>query len=275
MNNHVNFSIEWDPEVLTDKDAGILGIVAAAPAEDVLQSAINWVPNAFRQFIPIMTTEAAIELPNRGPSDPAIDLKEGETPAWGSMYALNEVELDQLYNRLKKMTDMGAVRELKSSCSKLVLFVPKGHGCGLNLCIDFRGINKIMVTNRYPLSNMDEIKDHFSRANWFTKMDLTNGYHLIWIKKGDEWNTAFLCQDGLLQYTVMPFGLVNASMKFQSMINHIFWDMQDKGMIAFMDKIIIHAEIHEKHDELILKVLKRLCNNCLCIAPDKCEWAKH
>ena len=44
MNNHENFPLEWDPEVLTDKNAGIQGIVAAAPTEDDLQAAINRVP---------------------------------------------------------------------------------------------------------------------------------------------------------------------------------------------------------------------------------------
>ena len=35
-NNHENFSLEWDPEVLTDKNTGILGMVAVAPTEDDL-----------------------------------------------------------------------------------------------------------------------------------------------------------------------------------------------------------------------------------------------
>ena len=38
-------------------------MVAAALTEDDLQMAINRVPEAFWQFIPIMTTEAASELP--------------------------------------------------------------------------------------------------------------------------------------------------------------------------------------------------------------------
>ena len=58
-------------------------------------------------------------------------LQEGETPPWGPIYALNEVELEELRNWLKKMTEMGAVRESKSSCSSPMLFVPKGHGRGL------------------------------------------------------------------------------------------------------------------------------------------------
>ena len=73
----------------------------------------------------------------------------------------------------------------------------------------------------------------------------------------------------------MPFGLVNTPATFQSMINHIFRDMLDKGMIAFTDDIIIHTKTCEKHDEIVLEVLKRHRDNRLCIAPDKCKWAKH
>ena len=274
MNNHEKFSLELDPEVLTDKNAGILGIVVAAPSEDDLHVAMNRVPEVFRQFIPIMTTEAAMELPNHGPYDHAIDLKEGETAPWGPIYALNEVELDELRNWLKKMTEMGAVRELKSSCSTQMLFVPKGHGCGLRLCIDFRGINNITVPNRYPLPNMDELKDGVRGANWFSKINIKNGYYPIRIKKGDEWQTAFRCLYGLFEYTVMLFGLVNGPATFQSIINQIFQDMLEKEMITFKDDIIIHAETLEKHDQITLEMLKRLRDNHLCIKPEKCKWAK-
>ena len=268
------FPVEWDEEVLTHTDAGILGVVSAAPTEDDLKAAIDRVPEAFAEFIPIMTTEAASTLPKHGPYDHAIDLKEGTTPLWGPIYALNEAELEELRKWLKKMTDMGAVRLSKSSCSSPMLFVPKNHGRGLRLCIDYRGINKITIPNRYPLPNMDELKEHVRGSQWFTKIDLKNGYHLIRIKKGDEWKTAFRCRYGLYEYTVMPFGLVNAPATFQSMINHIFRDMLDQGVLAFVDDLMMHAQTRQKHDKIVLEVLKRLCDNGLCIAPDKCQWAQ-
>ena len=49
--------------------------------------------------------------------------------------------------------------------------------------------------------------------------------------------------------------------------------MLDVGTIAFMDDILIHAETKKEHDLITLEVLKRLRDNRLCIAPDKCEWA--
>ena len=168
-------------------------MVAAAPSNDDLKAAIDKVPEAYSEFIPIMTAENAAVLPEHSVYDHAIDLKEGQTPPWGPIYPLNETELEELRKWLKKMTDMGAVRESKSSCSSPMLFVPKGHGRGLRLCIDYRGINKITVPNRYPLPNMDELKERVRGAKWFNKIDLKNGYHLIRIKEGDEWKTAFRC----------------------------------------------------------------------------------
>ena len=79
---------------------------------------------------------------------------------------------------------MGAVRESKSACYSPMLFVPKGHGRGLQLCIDYRVFNKITIPNRYPLPNMDELKERVRVAKYFNKIDLKNGYHLIRIKEG-------------------------------------------------------------------------------------------
>ena len=95
---------------------------------------------------------------------------------------------------VEKMTDMGAVRESKSACSSPMLFIPKGHGRGQRLCIDDRAINRITVPNRYPLPNMDELKECVRGSKFFNKIDLKNGYHLIRIKEADEWKTAFRCR---------------------------------------------------------------------------------
>ena len=121
---------------------------------------------------------------------------------------------------------------------------------------------------------MDELRERIHGMKWFTKLDLKNGYHLIRMKAGDEWKTAFRCRYGLFEYTVMPIGLMHAPATFQKMINSIFHDMLDMGMLAFLDDITIYAKSLEELDKLTIEVLKRLRDNGLCIAPDKCEWQK-
>ena len=73
----------------------------------------------------------------------------------------------------------------------------------------------------------------------------------------------------------MSFGLLNSPATFQSMINHIFRDMLEKGMIDFMNNIIAYTKTRDEHDKIVLEVLKRLRDNRLGIATDKCKWVQH
>jgi hypothetical protein len=59
------------------------------------------------------------------------------------------------------------------------------------------------------------------------------------------------------------------------MMNHIFRDMLDQGVIAYIDNILIYVETEEKYDELVKEVLKRIEENGLVILPEKCVWAKN
>jgi hypothetical protein len=67
----------------------------------------------------------------------------------------------------------------------------------------------------------------------------------------------------------MPFGLSNTPATFQNMMNHIFWNLLDLGLIVYLDDILIYAETEEEYDHIITKVLKYLIENGLAISQDK------
>ncbi len=85
-------------------------------------------------------------------------------------------------------------------------FVAKKDG-SLRPCIDYRGFNNITVKNTYPLPLMSSAFERLQGASIFTKLDLRNAYHLVRIREGDEWKTAFNTPRGHFEYLVMPFGL--------------------------------------------------------------------
>jgi len=119
---------------------------------------------------------------------------------------------------------------------------------------------------------MQELQDRVQGAQWFTKLDLKNGFNLIRIRKGDEWKTAFRTRYGLYEFQVMPFGLTNAPSTFQDMMNHVLSDILDVGVLAYMDDILIYAKTEEEHDRLVKEVLSRLQQNGLAVSPEKCVW---
>ena len=117
--------------------------------------------------------------------------------------------------------------------------------------MDYRGLNKVTILNRYPLPLMNELRDRVREAKIFTKVDLKSGYNLIWIKEGDEWKTAFRTRYGFFEYKVMPFGLANAPATFRNMMNEIFRDMIDLGVVIYLDDILIYSENEQDHVALV------------------------
>ncbi|PYK08296.1 MAG: hypothetical protein DME65_14260, partial [Verrucomicrobia bacterium] len=178
-------------------------------------------PKRYHRFLRLFAPQTARELPMHRPYDHAIDLLPGTSPPWGPVYSLSEVELKALREFLDEMVLTGKIRPSKSPAGAPILFVPKSHGRGLRLCVDYRGLNKITVKNRYPLPLIDELRDRVHGSTIFTKIDLKNGYNLIRIKEGDEWKTAFRTRYGHYEFLVMPFGLTNAPATFQAMMNDI------------------------------------------------------
>ena len=170
------------------------------------------------------------------------------------------------------MERTGKIRHSTSPAGSPILFVPKPYGQGLRLYVDYQARNRVTIPNRYPLPLMQELQDRVRGAQWFTKMDLKNGFHLIRVREGDEWKTVFRTRYGLFEFQVIPFGLTNTPSTFQDMMNHMFSDMLDVGVIAYMDDILVYADTEEGYDHTVKEVFKRLQANGLAISPEKCVW---
>ncbi|KAH0614360.1 uncharacterized protein H6S33_006246 [Morchella sextelata] len=121
---------------------------------------------------------------------------------------------------------------------------------------------------------MTELADSTKGAEFFTKIDLKNGYNLIRIAAGEEWKTAFRTKYGHFEYRVMPFGLTNAPASFQVMVNTIFKDLLDQGVVVYLDDILIYSKTKEEHTALVRKILGRLQQNHLYGNLEKTEWYK-
>src|ERR1700710_1940698 len=116
---------------------------------------------------------------------------------------------------------------------------------------------------------MNEVSERVSGAQLFTKLDLRDGYYLVRIKQGDEWKTAFCTRYGYFEYTIMPFGLANGPATFQAMMNEVLKEFLDQGVVVYIDDVLIYTKTLEDHVILLTKVLKRLEEYGLVVAPHK------
>ena len=56
----------------------------------------------------------------------------------------------------------------------------------------------------------------------------------------------------------MPFGLTNAPATFMRTMNNLFSDISDRGVVAFMDDVLIYSSTIEEHEQLLKTVFSRL-----------------
>ena len=108
---------------------------------------------------------------------------------------MSAYQLEELNKHLCKILAEGKIIHSKSPAGAPILFVPKPDG-RLRLCMDYQQLNKLTILNKYPLPLMTKLRERVAGATVFTKLDIKAGYHLIRIRKGDEWKTAFRTRYG-------------------------------------------------------------------------------
>ena len=56
----------------------------------------------------------------------------------------------------------------------------------------------------------------------------------------------------------MSFGISNAPATFMRTMNNLFLDLIDRGVVAFMDAVLIYSSIIEEHELLLKAVFTKL-----------------
>jgi hypothetical protein len=151
----------------------------------------------------------------------------------------------------------GFFRHSKSPGGAPIFFMKKKDG-SLSLVMDYRGLNKVTIRNKYALPLIPGLLERIDGAKHFIKIDLRGTYNLVRIRPGDEWKTTFRTRYGHFEYTVMPFRLTNAPAIFQHMANDIFRDFLDIFLIIYLDDLLIYSRTQAEHDIHVRKVLEHL-----------------
>ena len=142
-----------------------------------LMSEETGIPAEYSDFSDIFSSDSAAELLKHTKiNDHPINLLDDKQPPYGPIYSLEPVELETLKTYIEANLASGFIRLSKFSAGAPILFVRKKDG-SLYLCIDYRGLNNLIIKNCYPLPLIGESLDCLGYAKCFTQLDLTNAYH--------------------------------------------------------------------------------------------------
>jgi len=210
--------------------------------------------------------------PDRGVGH-AIPLEPQTSPPFRPMYRLSPAEREEAEKQLAEYLRKGWITPSTSPFGAPILFVSKKDG-GLRMCIDYRALNKITVKNRYPLPRIEDLFDQLQGAQYFTSLDLTQGYHQIRISEEDIPKTAFRTPMGHFEFRVLCFGLTNAPATFQAVMNKVFASKLGKTVLVYLDDILIFSKTAEEHLQHVREVLELLRQHQLYAKISKCRFMR-
>ncbi|GBM81623.1 hypothetical protein AVEN_82351-1 [Araneus ventricosus] len=108
-------------------------------------------------------------------------------------------------------------------------------------CVDYRKLNEITKKDSYPLQRIDETLDALNGSQWFTTLDLKNGYWQVEVRPEDREKIAFTTGQGHWQFKA----LISSPILTYPRIDKDFildMDVSNEGIGAVLSKNIGNVE---------------------------------
>jgi hypothetical protein len=195
-----------------------------------------------------------------------IKLRDKE-PIRSKPYPIPHALREDIRKEVQSMLRMGIISHSKSPYACPLVAVKKPDG-SLRTCCDTRKINLITEFDAEPVPDQEEIFAQLAGDRYFSKIDLSKGYWQIPMAEESKPFTAFVTHDGLYEFNMMPFGLVNSGATFSRVMRKLLKGI--KNVHNYIDDILIHTRTWEEHLQKVKEVFTRLENANLTARPTKC-----
>jgi hypothetical protein len=152
--------------------------------------------------------------------------------------------------------------------------VEKKNTGKIQICVDFRNLNRATPKDEYPMPVADLLVDSASGNKVISFLDGNAGYNQIFMAKEDVSKTAFRCLGfvDLFKWVVMTCGLKNAGATYQRAINLIFHDLLGVLMEVYIDDVVVKSVGYKEHMSDLKLSLERMKKYGVCMNPLKCAF---
>ena len=114
----------------------------------IVATPLSTLHEKYKEYLDVFDKVKASTLPKHQPYDCRIDLQPGKNPQWGPIYNLSLVEVETLREYINENLANGFIRKSRSATGAPIFFVKKKNG-SLRLVVDYRGLKKVTIRNRY------------------------------------------------------------------------------------------------------------------------------
>ncbi|XP_073124204.1 uncharacterized protein [Henckelia pumila] len=158
----------------------------------------------------------------------------------------NGTEKDKVIaDQFQELMEAGDIREVQfPTWISNVMLVPKATR-KWRMCIDFRDLNEACPKDFYHFPRIDQLVDSTSGFELLCLMDAYQGYHQIPLAQEDQDKVSFITSGGTFCYVVMPFGLKNAGVTYQRMMDRVFQGQLGQNVEVYVDDILVKSWTRE------------------------------
>ena len=227
------------------------------------------------KFVDVFSVDG--ELGNVQGVEHTIELE--ATPKQSKPYPVPHALKGVVQEQIDEMLSQGVIRKCSSPYASPVLLVPKRqHSEGpasYRFCTDFRELNKVTVKDRHPLPRIESLLAAVGPESCiFTQLDQKAAYWQLPIREGDQEKTAFVTEEAQYCYRVLPYGLCNGPSSYQRLMMQILGDLMWKGVLVYLDDVLIYSRSMEDHVMMLTEVFTRFRQHNLKLNPTKCGFAR-
>ena len=179
---------------------------------------------------------------------------------------------DKVAEKLNEMLEQDIIERVEEGSDWIspIVVATRKKSDDIRLCIDLREVNKQIVSNKYPIPNMDELLLGLSGSNVFTCIDLSSAYLHVPLTEDSRVYTTFVTHEGVFRFKRLCFGLASAPSFFQEMMKRILKGINNAEV--FIDDIICHGKTQEECRRVYQVVKKRLEDANLSVNAKKCKF---
>ncbi|KAL2092521.1 hypothetical protein ACEWY4_012319 [Coilia grayii] len=201
---------------------------------------------------------------------------DGDPPPPQKQYRIKPEAESAVHEIVKQLEMRNIVRRCSSTTNSPCLPVPKPNG-KWRLCIDYQRLNRALPKATAIVANPATFLTTVAAdANWFTVLDIKNGFWSIKVKREDQWKLAFTINQ--IQYTWerMPQGLHNSPAIFHRAVADVLEPHLATGNVThYVDDILIGTKGSLKtHLRAVDEVLTTMKKAGFKLNRDKAQIAK-
>ena len=115
------------------------------------------------------------------------------------------------------------------------------------MCVDFTDLNKAYPKDSYSLPQIDTLVDSTARHKLLSFIDAFSGYNQIKMSEEDQERTSFVTNQGLFCYKMMSFGLKNAGVTYQRLMNKMFMHQIGRNVQVYVDDMLVKSLCENDH----------------------------